>query len=284
MKDRSLMRWLWLIGLAALLGCKAAEKSIAPSNFRDWSPDQAVLPTADINGNYASLHNIRYCKYLGPDEYVVDYYDKAFDLSKLQGVDFISMPFSGAPALAHTMLSFEFAPDQTDDPNAEPQHLAVSVEVRKEKGEEIFNPFLGSARQYEIMYVVADERDIIARQTNVRQQPVYIYRTKASPEDARDLLVDMLQRANKLSEKPEFYDLLTNNCTTNIARHINQIRPGRIVYDIGVLLPGYSDRKAYMEGLLAGTGSFAEIKANADVTARARLAAGADDFSRRIRR
>lgn len=270
----------------ALVGCKSTPapslaQAIEPSNFRNWAPDQTVLPTAEFRGRKVTVRNVRYCKHLAADEYVVDYYDKTFDLDRVQAVDFVTMPFGAAPGLAHTLVSFELAPRA---PLVEPEHLAISVEVRKEQGEEVFNPMLGAMRQYEIMYVVADERDVIAEQTNIHREDVFLYRTVAPPETAQAMLVDMLARANDLAREPEFYDLFVNNCTTNIARHVNRIRPNRIAYDLGVLLPGYSDRKAYAEGLLAGEGSFEDLKARANITRRAQLADGAADFSRAIRR
>ncbi|MEN0110402.1 MAG: DUF4105 domain-containing protein [Planctomycetota bacterium] len=268
---------------AAFAGCKTVEERTVASNHRDWAPDQAVLPTAEFAGDRLKVRNVRYCKHLGPGEYVVDHDDREYDLSRLRGVDFVTMPFGPVPALAHTMVSFEFAPTP---PRRDPEHLAVSVEVRKEKGEERFNPALGLAQQYEIMYVVADERDLLYRQAVTYDGPTYLYRTTASPEAARELLVDMLSRANDLAENPEFYHLLTNNCTTNIAQHINRIRPNRIVYDASVLLPGYSDQKAFAEGLLVTGGeSFEQLKARSLINTRARVAANdpSVDFSRAIR-
>lgn len=271
--------------LAALVGCRTVESRIAASNNRDWSPDQAVLSTAEIAGDRLAVKNVRYCKHLAEGEYVVDHKDRAYDLSRLRGVDFITMPFGPVPALAHTMLSFEFAPQP---PLKEPIHLAVSVEVRKEQDEESFNVAKSMANEYEIMYVVADERDLLYRQTITRGGPTYVYRTVASPDAARELLVDMMQRANELERDPEFYHLLTNNCTTNIARHINRIRPNRIAYDLAVLMPGYSDQKAFDEGLLvvrAGE-TFEQLKARSHINPRAQLASRDPrlSFSETIRR
>ncbi len=136
------------------------------------------------------------------------------------------VPFESMPAVAHTMLSFELA-----RPDGKSDHLAVSVEVRKEK-HETYNPVKGSARQYELMYVVADERDVIRQRTNYRHENVYLYRTTATPEVSQQLLADVLGRVNQLAKKPEFYDTLTNNCTTNIVRHIDRVRPNRVTYDV----------------------------------------------------
>src|SRR6185312_10855867 len=156
-------------------------------------------------------------------------------LERVEGVDFIVVPFKGMAALAHVMISFQIAnPDGTRD------HLAVSVETRKER-EENYNPVKGSTNTYELMYVVADERDVIQYRTNYNNEDVYLYHTVAGPQDARALLVDVLGRVNQIHEHPEFYNTLTNNCTSNIVDHVNKIKPNRIVTDYRVLLPGYSD-------------------------------------------
>lgn len=262
-------------------GCRTVEKRVAASNHRNWAPDQALLPTAEFKADSVTIHNVRNCQHLATDEYVVDHYDKTYDLTKLRGVDFITMPFGPVPIMAHTMVSFEF---EAADPRDPPEHLAVSVEVRKEQGEETFNAILSLTQKYEIMYVVADEKDLLYRQAVINDGPTYVYKTVATPELARKMLVGMLTRANKLSKEPEFYNLLSNNCTTNIARHINEVSPNRLSYDIGILLPGYSDQKAYAEGLLAGIGSFEQIKNRALINERAKLAAAAPDFSAAIRR
>jgi Domain of unknown function (DUF4105) len=188
------------------------------------------------------------------------------------------VPFTDMPALAHTMLSFELV-----GPEGNRDFLAVSVEVRKEKGE-TYNPIRGSARAYELIYVLADERDVLQYRTNFNGEDAHLYRTTASPEAARELLVDVLTRVNQIAEQPEFYDTLTNNCTTNIAVHINRIRPNRIVADPRVLLSGYSDELAYSQGLIERHGTFLETKQQAYINPLAHRYAGREDFSEMIRR
>jgi hypothetical protein len=208
---------------------------------------------------------------------MVDYYDKTIDLSRVRGVDYIVVPFDGAPALAHVMLSF-----QIDGPDGRPDHLAVSVETRKERSEK-YNPVTGSLNQYELIYVVADERDVIQFRSVYNGENVYLYRTTASPQAAQDLLADVLHRVNDLSLRPEFYDTLSNNCTSNIVKHVNRIKPNRIVPDYRALLPGLSDRLAYDEGLIERHGTFEETKAAAYVNPAAQRYAGREDFSELIR-
>lgn len=255
--------------IVLMAGCKVWR----PSNDRLWSADQAVLPYAEIDGNRVTIHNIRNCKYRSETDYTVEHYDRTFDLSELETVDFIVVPFAEAPQLAHTMLSFGFGGRD---------YLACSVEIRKEMGE-TYSPIKGMLRQYELMYVLGDERDLVLLRTNHRLSEVYLYRSRATPQQARDLFLDVLARVNKLYEQPEFYNALTNNCTTNIVQHVNRLAPGRIPYGLAVLLPGYSDRYAYDLGLLDTDASFEETRARAKINMAAWLYRDAPDFSVRIR-
>jgi hypothetical protein len=275
-------RALWAVALGACvcmtLGCRTAEKMVKPSHFRDWTPEQAVLPTAEVRGSQVTVHNIRNCQYFANDTFLVNYYDKTFDLASVRSVDFLMVPFEEIPSLAHTMISFEI-----EEPDGRSSHLAVSVETRKEKYE-TYNPIKGSARQYELMYVVADERDVIRQRTNYRNENVYLYRTVARSETAQLLLTDVLGRVNQIAKKPEFYDTIANNCTTNIVRHINRVRPNRLGPDVRLLLPGYSDKIAYDQGLIVPYGTFAQTKQRAYINPLAERYSDREDFSELIRR
>ncbi|MBA4015676.1 MAG: hypothetical protein C0483_00665 [Pirellula sp.] len=261
-----------LLLLLASVGCS----KLRPSNNRDWSPDQAELAYAEYekDGHHVTVHNVRSCDYRTSDDYTVHYYDRKYDLTKLKTVDFLRVPFPGTPELAHTMLSFGFDGEE---------YLGVSVEIRKEKGE-TYNPALAAANQYEIMYVLGDERDLIGLRTNYRLNDVYLYPTRARSTQVRQMFDHVMERVNKLKKQPEFYNTLTNNCTTNIVAHVNQITPGRVPYDYRVLLPGYSDRLAYDLGLLKTDLTFDETRAAARITETAYKAREAPDFSQAIRR
>jgi hypothetical protein len=273
---------LILVAALSLTGCRSVGKMIAPSNVRDWEPDQAVLPYAEFQGSQIVVHNVRNCRYFDENTYVVEHEDRTYDLADVRRVDFLMAPFAGMPRLAHTMISFEFAAPR-DAPTGPPQHLVCSIEIRKEKGE-TYAAWKGSARQYELMYVLADERDVVELRTNFRHEDVYLYPTTATPEQARLLLVDVLARTNELASRPEFYDTFRNNCTTNLVRHVNRIKPNRLPYDYRVLLPGYSDELAFKEGLLASRGTFEQTKTAAYLNPRALAAANRPDFSQAIRR
>lgn len=268
---------VWLTGCSSAPTAKYREMSLvdvlAPSNRRDWSPDQAVLSTAQFHGNEVTIRNIRNCHYRSTQDYDVRHYDKTFDLDSLETVDFFVVPFAGMPSLAHTMLSFGFAGQD---------YVCVSIEIRKERGES-YSPVKGMLRRYELMYVVGDERDLVKLRTNYRLDDVYLYRGKATRQQARTLFRDVMDRVNKLAAVPEFYDTLLNNCTTNLMDHINKLSPNRVPYELRVLLPGYSDHLAYDLGLLDTTLPFDQAKVRARITDLAYIYRDDDDFSQRIR-
>ncbi len=243
-----------------------------PSLERPWSPDQAVLPTAVVVGDIVTISQVRNFIYTDKDTYTRQYETRTYDLSQLTSADYVVEQFGGIGA-AHTFLSFGFKGGE---------YVAISAEIRKEVGEE-FSPLKGMLRQYELMYVIADERDVIKLRTNYRNHPVFLYPVKASSTDIRSLFISMLTRANMLAESPEFYNTLTNTCTTNIARHINDISPGRIPFDIRLLMPRNSDLLAYKMGLLDTEVGESELRTTYVITAAAQKYAKDPEFSERIR-
>jgi hypothetical protein len=246
---------------------------LRPSNDRDWAMDQAVLPYMEIAGDKVSVHNIRNFSYKSVSEYTPNYYNATFDMSKLKNVYFIVEPFSGYVGAAHTFLSFEFEGDK---------FVAISVEIRKEKGES-FSAGKGLLRQYELIYVIGDERDLLKLRSNYRKDLVYVYPIKTTPEKMRAVFLDMVTRANELKADPQFYNTVTNNCTTNIASHVNQISPGRIPWDITLLLPENADKYAYDLGLIDNTLSFEETRKTHLINDLAEKYADSPDFSLKIR-
>src|SRR3989344_7229523 len=183
---------LLLAGVAILYGLFSL--IVRPSLTRDWSPDQMVLAHATIDGNTIAIKNIRNIKYRSTTDYDVQYYDKRFDLQKLESLWYIVEPFSGHGAgAAHTLVSFGFEGGE---------NVAISAEIRKERGEK-FSPIRGILRQYELVYVIADERDVIKLRSNYRMDDVFLYPVKTSKENIKNLFVAMLERNNKLASEPE---------------------------------------------------------------------------------
>jgi hypothetical protein len=264
--------------LSALVGTCVLALAYAfagrPSNDRDWAPNEAVLPAAEFRGDSVILRNVRNTTYRTPDDYTPAYTDATFDLQDLRRVWFGVVPFTGSNAMAHTFLSFEFAG---------PRFVAISVEARKERGEG-YGPIKGLLRRYELMYVIADERDAIGLRAVHRRDDVYLYPIRTQrPEHARILFLGMLARANELVVRPRFYNTLTENCTSTIVRHVNTLVPGRVPFSYRWLLPGYADELAYDLGLIDTDLPRDSLRARFGVSAAALAWADSANFSAGIR-
>jgi hypothetical protein len=245
--------------------------SLKPSNDRDWQPDVAILPYATITGNQVTIHNIRNCNYRTETDFDSQYYDKAFNLDDLHTVDLYLVTW-GSPHIAHTMVSFGFASGD---------HVCFSIETRKEKGEG-YSAMRGLFRQFELTYVIADERDLVRLRTNYRQgEEVCLYPLRVTPEQGRALLLDYLKRANALRERAQWYNAVTDNCTTAI--RTQRAAEDRQAWDWRLLINGHMDELLYERGLIPTNVPFAELKKQAWVNARARAADHDPDFSKRIR-
>lgn len=248
---------------------------IKPSNDRNWSEDQKTLSYFEGSPDgkdIVNIYNIRNFTYLNTSTYYPSYYNKTFNLSELDSVWYIVEPFSDWEGSAHTFLSFGF----------NDSFLAVSVEIRKEKGEK-FSAIKGLFKRYEIMYVLGDEKDLVKLRSNYRNDSVFVYPVNASKESIELLFKDVLNRANTLAYKPEFYNTLTNTCTTNIARHVNNIVPGRIPFGYAILAPGYSDKYAYDLGIINTTLPYEQIREHYKINELALKYANDSEFSLKIR-
>ena len=268
-------RWRALTAyLALFVAVVAWWLGIDPSNDRDWQPDVAKLAYATVDDDKVTVHNIRNFAYRSETDYMPAWYDKTYDLSKLEGVDLVAVYWMG-PAIAHTFVSFAFAGGD---------HLAISIETRKEKGE-AYSTLKGFFRQYELYYVVADERDVIRLRTNYRHDPpedVYVYRTRAPIENGRKLFLEYVRKMNSLKASPVFYNTLVNNCTTDIWYN-TQVNDGHLKFSWKILASGYVPQYLYESGRLDTSVPFPELQRRAHVNARAQAADTAADFSRRIR-
>ncbi|HVK56460.1 MAG TPA: DUF4105 domain-containing protein [Burkholderiales bacterium] len=269
-------RWRAFAGYLALFTVLVLWwRGIEPSNDRDWQTDVTRLAYATIEDNVVTVRNIRNFDYRSETDYTPAYYDKRFDLDKLEGVDLVTSYWMG-PAIAHVFLSFAFAGGD---------HLAISIETRKEKGEG-YSTLKGFFRQYELYYVVADERDVIRLRTNYRRDPpedVYVYRLHGSIENARRVFLEYMREINALKRRPEFYNTLTTNCTTTIWLS-SRVNPQHLPFSWKILASGYVPEYLYEHGRLeAGDISFSELQQRAHINSRAQAADDASDFSQRIR-
>jgi hypothetical protein len=245
--------------------------NIPASNAGDWQPDLAVLPTADISGNQVTIHNIRNCDYRTETDFDVRYYDKTFNLDELRTVDLYLVTW-GSPHIAHTMASFGFS-------NGD--HVCFSIETRKQKGQG-YSAVKGMFRQFTLTYIVADERDLVRLRTNYRKdEQACLYHIRMGPEQMRHLFLDYLRRANELAAHPEWYNAVTDNCTTAIRtqRAANERQP----WNWRMLINGHLDELLYERGIICTNLPFAELKKKSNINARAQAADKDPEFSKRIR-
>jgi len=255
-----LLTWLWWYWIPA-------------SNDRDWHPTVAVLPTADIDGDRVTVRNIRNFEYTSETEFTPRYYDKVLDLKQLEGTDFFWSYWDGIESIAHTFFSFRFTDGFC---------LCCSVEIRPEKGE-TYSPIAGSFKQYEIIYVIGDERDLVRVRTNYRGERTYLYPSMLTRSQSRMLLLSVLQRINSLAETPVHYRTLGRNCTTAIVDHLGEVTGRSLKFHRKLLMNGYSDELAYQHGVLPTDMPFTELKRRHLISGIAKRYNESPDFSRKIR-
>jgi hypothetical protein len=244
---------------------------IRPSHDRPWRPEVSVMPRATTDGDRVRFTGFRNFKYGSRDDFTLRYEEREFLISHLTSLDFFVSYWKKGP-VAHTFLSFNFD-------NALP--LCISIETRPEVGEG-FNPIASLFKQFELIYVVGDERDIVRVRTNYRKEDVYLYHILTSPENARRLFLVYINRINQLADHPEFYHLLSNSCTINIVRYANKAgRIGRL--DLRHFLNGFIDSYIYSAGLVDNSLPFDELRRRSRIDEAALAADDAPDFSQRIR-
>jgi len=246
---------------------------IPPSNDRDWQPDVARLPAGEIRGGQVTVTGVRNFRYRSTWDYDVRYEDRTYDLDRIRSLDFFVVYWS-SPAICHTMLSFGFEGDR---------YLCLSVEARKEK-DEAYSAIKGFFRQYELIYLLADERDLVRLRTDFRDEQVYLYRLKTTPEEVREVFLDTIRRVNSLQVRPEWYNALTHNCTSNL-RDRTAPYARKKAWSWKFLLNGYIDGLVYERGALDQSLPFEELRRRSLINERARAGGGGEDpdFSRRIR-
>jgi Domain of unknown function (DUF4105) len=245
--------------------------TLKPSNDRAWQPDVAQTAWAEINGDDVTIHNVRNCDYRTETDFTPRWETRTVRLSQLTGID-VAINYWGSPWIAHPIVSFQFA-------DALP--LCFSIETRKTIGQ-TYSALEGFYRQYTLIYVVADERDVIRLRTNYRREDIYLYHTVASAAQARGRFLEYIKTINELRDHPRWYNAITHNCTTSIRaqRAANKRTP----WDWRIILNGKADELLYeRHAIVTGGLPFAELKQRSLIDDRARAADQDPDFSRVIR-
>ena len=267
-------RWkAWRVIAAGVLSIWVIWSLQRPSHNRKWMADQVRMPLVSFDGESVTIENLRHATYRTTEDYDVRWCRRQYDLNDIERVDFVVEAFASWRGPAHTFLTFGFS---------DGDYVAISVEIRKEQGES-FSALKGLFKQYEIMYVIGDERDLIGLRVNYRENPVYVYPIKAPEERVRALFVAMLERANQLARQPEFYNTLTSTCTTNIVRHQEDLTGKDLPMSLRILLPGYSDSLAFELGLVDFQGSLEQARQRFQITGCMSQEVDGRTWSRQIR-
>src|SRR6267378_2108334 len=177
-------RWISLgICFALFAGVALWWSSIQPSNSRDWQAEVAETAWTERDGDKITIHNLRNFDYEPGLPAKPRWETKIVDLSQLRAVD-LYINFWGSTLICHPIVSFQFGP--TD-------HVAISVETRMAKGQ-TYSTLRGFFKQFELIYIVADERDVIRVRTNYRHgEEIYLYRTTVTPAQARERFQEYLR-------------------------------------------------------------------------------------------
>ena len=259
------------LGVGALLGWRG---TLRPSDARAWSAVQARAPEVAFADSLVHVRNVRDFDFRTADDFTPRWRERTYNLNRLDRAWLVLSPFDpNWRGPAHAFLSFGFS-DGT--------YVTVSVEARRESGE-TYGMAKGLLRQFELMYVVAEERDAIGLRAVAWGDPVHLYPIRADPAAIRAVFAGMMRRADALRTAPEFYHTFSNNCTTNILDAVNAVAARRIPYGPRILLPGYLDEVAYARGLIDTDLPLEDARAAFRVNERARAAWAAGDFSRAIR-
>ena len=241
------------ISLSLLVGIFLLRRHFAmsPSNDRSWVNDNQRLATVEISGDKARIKNVRDFNWRTTKDYDERWVDVTIDLNEVRKIWFVLEYFSPErKEMAHTILSYEFE---------DGRRLACSIEVRRKEGSR-YHPLKGIFRSYELIYVWGTERDVIGVRSRCRRKSkTHLFEgVVLGPGNERRMLESYLRRTNKLAKDPEWYNTITNTCTTNIVNHVNEVYPGRVPWAIGILMPGLSPKMLLRNNLVKSSGNIDE--------------------------
>lgn len=243
--------------------------TLRPQQYRDWKPEVAEPARADLEGDRVTIENVRNFDYRSPTDFTVRHETRTYDLRDLRGAD-LFVCYWGSPYMAHPILSFDFG---------QAGRVCFSIETRPEKGES-YSALGGLYRQFELFYVVADERDVIALRTNHREgEDVYLYHLKAPR--ARESFLEYVRMVNELHQSPRWYNAISNNCTTAVRQQRDA--SARMPWDWRMLVNGLGDELLYEQGAIDTSLPFAELKQRSRINDKARAVGPNEDFSAKIR-
>lgn len=211
---------------------------IKPDPDQNWASEHSRMPHVRIEGNLVHIDDVRNFSWRSRTDFTPGFYSRTYDMDKIDTMYYLVVPMNRLDGIAHVMVCFAFTDGQA---------VTISVEGRRVEGRP-YRVIQSMFRQYQLIYVMGDERDVVGVRGAVWQQPVRMYPAKTTQARKRAIFLDMVERAHSLEEKPEFYNLITNNCMNNITWHLRRLGGRPLPSDLAVLLTGLSDRVAYRFG------------------------------------
>jgi Domain of unknown function (DUF4105) len=271
---RKRLRWAGVAYFVGFISVLAWWLTLKPSNDADWQPNVDRTAWAEIAGDRVTIHNLRNCDYRTETDYSDCWSDRTLYLSQIRAADLFLTNW-GIRFASHPILSFQFGDNE---------HIAFSIEARYKAGQ-TYSTVLGCFRQYELIFVTADERDLIRLRTNYRKgEEVSMYRLQVTPEVARSMFLTYVAYLNRLKDHPDWYNEVTRNCTTAIERQLAANTNSSQPWNYQFLLNGTMDELLYeRRRLVTGGLSFPELKQREHINDAARAANGSPDFSALIR-
>lgn len=268
------------------LGLMLIFQSRTPRTDGDWMTGHERQATVSVSADhrFVQIQGIRDFSYPVDASVEKRWLDKTLDLELLDSVWLGVDRFSQFESIAHTFISFGFLAQANDQP---PEFIAFSVEARRQKDARIYSPVRGIFNHYELLYVVATERDMLSQRSAGATHPIQLYPLRAQTSRMRKMFLDIIRRIDELNARPEFYHTVRSNCTNNIVVHANHAgAPSERInlWQRAIIFPGYSDWLAFKHGVIDTELSLDEAREAFRVDQRAVTWDGQSDFSEHIRK
>ncbi len=247
-------------------------KSLRPASDRDWADDVAQTVGGRIEGSVVTLDKVRDFEWRSNSDYTPRWSPRSYDLARLHSLDMI-VSYWARPSIAHMLISFGFS--QGD-------YVAFSVEIRRDKRQS-YSEIGGFFKEFELIVIAAEERDIVRLRTNVRREQTYLFRLNVEPAVMRALFLAYVAEANALVREPRFYHTIMGNCTTVLYRMLRRI-VRRLPFSYRVLLSGYMPEYFYGIGYLDQRYPLEALRVFGYVSERGRRADQSPTYSTDIRR
>ncbi|MGH7243194.1 MAG: DUF4105 domain-containing protein [Phycisphaerales bacterium] len=273
-KGRLRERPIWILAAIAALSVGVWYFGfVHPNPSLIWAPEHARMPRVTIEGDLVHIDDVRNFTWRSRSDYTPGFYSRTYDVSKIATMYYVVAPMKSLDAVAHVMLCFAFSDGQA---------VTISVEGRRVWG--VPYALVPSLfRQFQLIYVIGDERDVVGVRGAIWGTPVRMYPARTTPDRMRAIFLDMVERAHTLEEKPEFYNLIFNNCMNNITWHLRRLGGRPLPRDLAVLLTGLSDRVAYRLGYFDTELSFEQARRAFRVDEWMRTTELDEGFSARLR-